>query len=105
MRKHIYINVTIFGEGNGSVLRMDEASRGQEGVRGPMAVIAQTQVTVGNLRLRVTHKSQRSRQEAAAEYFLFLPPCRRQTGATLGIKGGEVWKRRAKHSSADPETC
>lgn len=42
-----------------------------------------TRVTVGNLRLRVTHNPLRSRQEAAAEYFLFLPPCRRQTGATL----------------------
>ncbi len=77
------------------------------GVPATEAVCAQikTQVTVGNLRPRVTHNPLWSRQEAAAEYFLFLPPCRRQTGATLGIKAGEVWRRRAKHSSSDLETC
>lgn len=88
-------------------MRMDEAERPQGGVPAAEAVCAQikTQVTVGNLRPRVTHNPPRSRQEAAAEYFLFLPPSRRQTGATLGIKEGEVWKSGAKHSSSDPETC
>lgn len=101
-RKQIYINLAIFGEERRSVLRMDEAWGG-----GTQAVCAQfkTQVTAGNLQPHVTYNPPRSRQEAAAEYFLFLSPCRRQTGATLGMKESEVWKRRAKHSSSDLETC
>lgn len=86
---------------------MDETQRSQGGAPAAKAVCEQikTQMTVGNLQPHVTHNPLRSRQEAAAEYFLFLPPCRRQTGATLGIKEGEVWKIRAKHSSSDLETC
>lgn len=41
-----------------------------------------TVVIAANLEPRVTHRPSADRQEAAAEYFLFLPPCRRQTGAT-----------------------
>lgn len=45
-----------------------------------------TQVILNNLYQHVTHKPPCNGQEAAAEYFLFLPPYRRQTGARIRIK-------------------
>lgn len=75
------------GKERGSVLRVKEAEGPQGETQAVCAVL--TQVMVGSVPPCVTHDPRRSRQEAAAEYFLFLPLCRRQSGATLRIKEGD----------------
>lgn len=73
----------LFLERCGSVLRMDEADKPLGGSSSLFVHrLRLTLVTVFDL-MHVTHNPPRNRQEAAAEYFLFLPSCRRQTGATL----------------------
>lgn len=83
--KCIYIAFAILGETEGLFsewMRLKDL-RGKLPAAKAVCGQIKTLVIAGNLLLRVTHNPLRSRQEAAAEYFLFLPPCRRQTGATF----------------------
>lgn len=83
--KCIYIAFAILGETEGLFsewMRLKDL-RGKLPAAKAVCGQIKTLVIAGNLLLWVTHNPVWSRQEAAAEYFLFLPPCRRQTGATF----------------------